>query len=101
MNLDVSSWLQVAILQYGMTVQGSTGTTPGVCPRLPGRPTKANTAAFATHTGFPLPSQAPASCGWCAGWNPMHAGLLVVRASGAGVAAGWRVLINELLLRRL
>ena len=58
MNLDVSSWLQVAILQYGMTVQGSTGTTPGVCPRLPGRPTKANTAAFATHTGFPLPSQA-------------------------------------------
>ena len=43
----------------------------------------------------------PASCGWCAGWNPMHAGLLVVRASGAGVAAGWRVLINELLLRRL
>ena len=32
MNLDVSSWLQVAILQYGMTVQGSTGTTPRGLP---------------------------------------------------------------------
>jgi len=70
MNLDVSSWLQVEILQYGMTVQGSTGTNPRVSPRLPGRPTKANNCRFRHAYRLPVTQPGPSVLWLVCGLEP-------------------------------